>query len=318
VDLADAVSYHQLVLASEGRSLATQQLYMTYEKRFLEFLAERKIAPELEALNAVNVRQAVLWMQKHGQGARGGEVATRTFLDTLRIWANFLEREGVWEISPLRRVRRMRVRRLERQPFSRTEVQALLQASAGSTFPARDRLLLLLLLDTGARISEITSLTVARVSTTERHIRVVGKGNRERTVPFGDATIADGGPTMRALRTYLHVREELLLRHPEQPTDILLLDRRGYPIGRRAGTDIIRRLGDHCGVTNAVPHRCRHTYITTYLTAHPGDEMGLRRLVGHLSRDVLADYTHLSQLAIAERQQRASVLSYLLGNQRSS
>jgi site-specific recombinase XerC len=99
---------------------------------------------------------------------------------------------------------------------------------------------------------------------------------------------------------------------------VLLLDRRGYPIGRRAGTDIIRRLGNRAGVADAIPHRCRHTYITAYLTAHPGDEMGLRRLVGHLSRDVLADYTHLSQLAITERQQRASILSYLLGTKKSS
>lgn len=318
MDLHDAASYHQLVLASEGRSLATQRLYLTYEKRFLNFLAERGMAADMEALNAVNVRQAVLWMQKHGQGARGGEVATRTFLDILRIWANFLEREGVWEVSPLRRVRRMHIRRLERQPFSRTEVQALVQTSSDGTFPTRDRLLLLLLLDTGARISEITSLTMNCVSLSERHIRVLGKGNRERTVPFGDGSVADGGPTMRALRAYLHVRDELLEQHPDRHTEVLLLDRRGYPIGRRAGTDIIRRLGNRAGVADAIPHRCRHTYITAYLTAHPGDEMGLRRLVGHLSRDVLADYTHLSQLAITERQQRASILSYLLGTKKSS
>jgi site-specific recombinase XerD len=212
----------------------------------------------------------------------------------------------------------MHIRRLERQPFSRTEVQALVQTSSDGTFPTRDRLLLLLLLDTGARISEITSLTMNCVSLSERHIRVLGKGNRERTVPFGDGSVADGGPTMRALRAYLHVRDELLEQHPDRHTEVLLLDRRGYPIGRRAGTDIIRRLGNRAGVADAIPHRCRHTYITAYLTAHPGDEMGLRRLVGHLSRDVLADYTHLSQLAITERQQRASILSYLLGTKKSS
>ena len=318
MDLADAASYHQLVLASEGRSPQTMRLYLTYQKRFLEFLAARQIPADLDALNPLNVRQAALWMQKHGQGARGGEVATRTFLDVLRIWANFLEREGVWDVSPLRRVRRMHVRRLERQPFSRTEVQALVPASSQRAFPTRDRLLLLLLLDTGARISEITSLSLDRVSAAERHIRVLGKGNRERTVPFGDGSVADGGPTLRALRASLRERDELLEQHPDRQTDVLLLDRRGFPIGRRAGTEIIRRLGNQAGVPNAIPHRARHTYITTYLTAHPGDESGLRRLVGHLGRETLADYTHLSQLAIAERQQRASILSYLLGNQRSS
>jgi integrase/recombinase XerD len=318
VDLFDAASYHQLVLHTEGRSQATLRLYLTYQRRFLDYLSERGLGADLDALNPVNVRQAVLWLQKHGQGARGGEMAARMFVDVMRIWSNFLEREGVWEVSPLRRVRRMRVRRLERQPFSRTEVQALVQATSTSPFPERDRLLLLLLLDTGARIGEIMTLGLDGVSVTERHIRVLGKGLRERTVPFGDAQLADGGPTLRALRAYLRVRAELLARFPERGANQLLLDRRGYAVGRRAGTDIIRRLGDRAGVPNAIPHRCRHTFITQYLTVHVGDESGLRRLVGHISRDVLADYTHLSQLAITERQQRASIVSYLLGGQKSS
>jgi integrase len=69
---------------------------------------------------------------------------------------------------------------------------------------------------------------------------------------------------------------------------------------------LIHRLGDLAGVEDATPHRFRHTFCTVYLTQYPGDELGLRRIVGHLSSDVLADYVHLAEQAIAQRAGRVA------------
>lgn len=312
VDLVDAASYHQLVLNTEGRSPATQRLYMIYEKRFLEFLAERDIEPTLDALNPLNTRKALLWFQQRQIGRRNGEVAARMFMNTLKTWAAFLAREGLWEDSPLRNVRRVRIRRLERAPYSRTEVLALLAACDHSRTPERDRLLVQFLLDTGTRIGEATGVHVADVDIPQRRVRVLGKGNRERTVPIGMATNADGGPLMRTLRTWLKARGDLVRRHPERAEDWLFLTIGGYHLTAKGAGDIIKRLGSTAGVDNAIPHRFRHTFCTRWLTTFPGDEQGLRRIVGHLSQDVLADYVHLAAEDIAQRAGRVSPTQHWL------
>ena len=312
VDLVDAVSYHQLALQAEGRSPATLRLYLLYQRRFLEYLDARRIPPTLEALNPLNVRQSVLWFQARQLGARQGAVATATFLATLKTWSNFLESEGVWSDSPLRRVRRVKVRQLEREPYTRQEVNAMLQAAQSSRAPERDRLLLLLLLETGARSAEIAGLHIADVSLERRSVRVLGKGNRERTVPVGLASQSDGGPLFRALRAYLAVRERQARRAPERVGEHLLLTAAGYPLTSEGVTNIVKRLGDAAGVAGAIPHRYRHTYATIFLTVYPGDELGLRRILGHVSDQVMRTYVHLSQQALAQRAGRVSPTQHWL------
>jgi integrase/recombinase XerD len=304
VDLVDAASYHQLVLNTEGRSPKTLRLYLIYEKRFLAFLEARGIPPVLEALNPLNARQALLWFQQRRVGTRDGEVAARMFLNVLKTWATFLAREGVWDDSPLQRVRRVKIRRLERKPYSRAEVNALLGACELSRTPARDRLLVHLLLDTGARISEAMGLCLADVDLDGRTIRVLGKGNRERTIPIGVSSVPDGGPLLRALRSYLKVREQLVRRHPGRDNDRLFLTLQGFPLTGDGGTDVVKRLGDVAGIDGAIPHRFRHTFASIYLTQYAGDEQGLRRILGHVSQEVLANYVHIAQQVIADRAGR--------------
>lgn len=309
VDLNDAVTYHQLVLASEGRSQKTSRLYLLYQKRFLEFLQSRSIPPTLDALNALNVRQAVLWFQQRQVGTRGGVVATGMFLSVLKTWAMFLEREGIWETSPLSRVRPVKVRRFERQPYTVTEVGAMLNACTSSHMPERNRFLILLLLDTGARISEITGLRLEDVSFSTKSIRVLGKGNRERTIPIDDPQQSDGGPTWRAYRAWLKVRAAQAERLPGRAGDKVFLTAAGYPLTGPGATDIVKRLGAVAGVQGAISHRFRHTFATQYLTMHPGDESGLREIMGHLSNEVMRIYTHLSRAAVRMRMGAVSLSS---------
>ena len=304
VDLNDAVTVHQLALAAAGRSPQTLRLYLLYETRFLGFLRERHIPPTLDALSPINVRQAVLWFQQRHVGARHGEIATAQFLKTLKTWANFLEQEGVYQSSPLQRIKPMRVRQLERHPYTRAEVNAILHACAESRQPERDRLLVELLLRTGLRISEATGLRVQDVDLRGGYARVLGKGNRERAVPIRKPDVPDGGPLPRAIRAWLKVREGLARRHPERSRDRLFLTLTGYPLSGEGGTTAIKRLGAAAGVDGAIPHRFRHSYITNYLTRWPNDTLGLRRIVGHVSDDVLAVYEHLAQATLAQRAGR--------------
>jgi len=141
---------------------------------------------------------------------------------------------------------------------------------------------------------------------------VLGKGKRERTLPIGLVTTSDGGPLMRSLRAWVKERGDLARRHPERAEAWLFLTIGGYHLTARGAADVIKRLGTVAGVANAIPHRFRHTFCTVYLTRFPGDEQGLRRIVGHLSQDVLTDYVHLAEQDIAQRAGRVSPTQHWL------
>lgn len=311
MDLRDAVSYHQLVVASEGRTDKTQRQYLHFERIFLRYLDQAGVKPELAALNPANVRAALDWyktLPNEGRRTRGGEVAGMVFVDIMRLFARFLEREGILSDDPLRNLRRVKIAKRLRQPFTQTELVALWGACKQSAYPVRDEALFLLLLDTGMRIGEACTLTLDRVRLDQRLVIVgdEGKGRRERLVPIGGSDKRDGGRTLRALRAYLD-------RRPERDRGVnrVFLGRDGYPLEAAGGSEIIERLGKIAGVENAGPHRLRHTFATFYLTVHVGDELGLRRIIGHVSKEVLADYVHLSQSTLAERAGCASLAETL-------
>jgi len=282
-------------------------LYLLYERRFLEYLEARGIPPTLEALSPLNVRGATDWFRSsRATGARGGSTAVVAFVSTLKLWGTFLEHEGVFAESPIARIKRPKVAKRLREPFTPAEMMALWAASQQTHFPVRDEALLLLLFDSGIRIGELVTLTLGKLRLDERHLVVglEGKGRRERLVPIGDPTKRDGGRTLRALRTWLKHR-------PESQSSYVFVDRRGFSIGAAAGSDIFKRIGTLAGVANAIPHRARHTFCSHYLTANPGDELGLRRIVGHVSREVLADYVHFSQTTISQRAGLSSLVETL-------
>lgn len=316
VDLPDAVAYHQLVLASEGRSEATQRQYLHFERVFLSYLGQRNILPTLDQLSVPNVRSALTWYQAQDSRlrSRGGQVAGQTFVDILHLFSRFLEREGIVDDDPLRKLRRVKIPKRLREPYTRTEVIALWGACRQSAMAARDEALFLLLLDTGVRIGEACHITLDRLHLEQRLVVIgeEGKGKRERLVPVGSADRRDGGRTLRALRAYLAERPI-----SERGANRLFLGRDGYPLEAAGGSQVIERLGKLAGVANAIPHRLRHTFCTWYLVQYPGDELGLRRIVGHLSKDVLSDYVHFSQSIIAERAGRASLAEAWLPAARS-
>lgn len=320
VDLRDLVSYHQLTLASEGRSEKTQRQYLYFHTRFLEYLDRKGIQPELAALNPSNLRQAYTWYmaQTARQRSRGGEVGGRAFIDLNKRLGSFGEEEGVFEDNPLRKVKRVRITKHTREPFSMTELNALWGACQRVQQPAREEALFLLLLDTGMRIGEALGLRMDRLrlrDPDERYVLVgaVGKSRRERKVPIGEDQKRDGGRTVRALQRYLQGRKTT--RHSG---DAVFLGRDGYPLTASGANDVVHRLGAQAGVENTHPHRLRHTFCTNYLTANPHDELGLRRIVGHLSRDVMEDYVHLADATLRERAGRSRLSASLSSVRRVS
>jgi site-specific recombinase XerD len=226
-----------------------------------------------------------------------------------KTFSRFLEREGVIPADLLHRLKPPRVAKILREPFSEVELNAMWGACRQSPNSVRDEALFLLLLSTGMRIGEASTLTLDRLRLEERMAIVGkhGKGRRERIVPLGSTEKRDGGRVLRALRAWLAIR---LPHGPD--AGYVFLSRDGRPWSAEGASEAIQRLGEAAGVPHPIPHRLRHSFCTDYLTEYPGDEIGLRKIVGHLSHDVLADYVHFSHTVTAARAGRVSMADRVL------
>jgi integrase/recombinase XerD len=200
------------------------------------------------------------------------------------------------------------------EPLSKDEVEALLKVCKYTReartadrrayrfwrpTARRDQAIILTLLDTGLRATELCSLQIGdvEVKTGKVHVqhgvRGGAKSGKGRFVYLGKAA-------RRSLWRYLADREDE--DDMEAPLFLGLYDR---PMNRDSLRQQIRRLGDKAGVRNCHPHRFRHTFAISYLRAG-GDIFTLQSLLGHTSLEMVKYYTHIAQIDVAQAHRRAS------------
>jgi integrase/recombinase XerC len=190
---------------------------------------------------------------------------------------------GVLETNPARAVHNPKTPQSLPRFLSEAEVESLLAAPDDSELGRRDRAVLELLYATGLRASELTGLNASDLDFAERLVKVLGKGRKERLVPFGTAA-------ERALRGYLPVRAAWATR-PE-PAFFLT------PAGKRLSNDGLRkllaqRLREAAIDKRATPHAIRHSFATHLLNAG-ADLRAIQELLGHASLGTTQRYTHVS------------------------
>jgi integrase/recombinase XerC len=157
-------------------------------------------------------------------------------------------------------------------------LRRLLAACAGKGFDARrDTAIIMLLLDTGARRAELADLQLAHVDLDLDVLLVLGKGRRERALPFGHKA-------GEALERYLRVRA----RHKHADLPWLWIGLRGR-LTAYGVVMMLRRRGRQAGLPGLHPHQFRHTFAHQWL-AEGGGETDLMRLAGWKSRQMLQRY----------------------------
>lgn len=197
-----------------------------------------------------------------------------------------------------------------RQAVSAGDYQGPPPASIALAVAIRDWALLELLYATGVRVAELVGLDTTDVDRGERLVRVLGKGSKERMVPFGV-------PADRALDRWLTHREVLLPdsgehnRGPKSTSAVptaLFLGRRGGRMGVRQVRDVVHRSATAAGVADLAPHALRHS-TATHLLDGGSDLRSVQELLGHSSLSTTQRYTHISgerlRAAFAQAHPRA-------------
>jgi integrase/recombinase XerD len=232
---------------------------------------------------------------------------------TLMSFFGWLNRE--FKIpNPVKGISAPRYQKAQPQPFTREEVELLLKACLYSRdaetkirhsffmrrpTASRDQTIIMILLDTGLRVSELCSLKVDDVDLKTGRVNVKhgqlggAKGGKGRTVFMGKAT-------RKALWRYLASRED-----GEKPDAPLVLSKEDRPMTRNGVRLLITSIGERAGVKKTYPHRFRHTMAINYLRAG-GDVFTLQALLGHSSLDMVRHYAQIAEIDIEEAHRKAS------------
>ncbi len=179
------------------------------------------------------------------------------------------------------------------------ESQALLDLPAPVDFPtARLTCLLELLYASGLRVSELVGLDLQDLLSGERTLRVMGKGRKERLVPYhAQAAVA--------LQTYLGFRSALLADKGLAPSPALFLNVRGGRLTTTSVRTMLRRALDTAAVRSKVsPHALRHSFAT-HLLNRGMDLRAIQELLGHASLSTTQRYTHLGLEELARTYEKA-------------
>ncbi len=180
----------------------------------------------------------------------------------------FLVNDGFMADNPLSRVEQPRRRKTVIDTFSMEQLETLVNQCGRDFTGTRDRAMMLLMLDSGLRVSELCGITLDDVNWTEQTVLVLGKGDRERIVPFGCAT-------RQALSSYL-------VRRGNLSTRVLFVTCYGEPVDRYRARRIIQARCEKAGITSVrcSPHTFRHTMAVSYLR-NGGDVFSLQKMLGH-------------------------------------
>jgi len=231
------------------------------------------------------------------QTTRGqGRTTVQRRVSAVRVFYAWLQRTGQVDRDPAATLRAPRQGRRLPHSLAAAEVSTLLDGAATGdpsddqaddprtrAVAVRDRAMLELLYATGIRVSELCGLDLGAVDA-RGLVRVLGKGNKERTVPLGV-------PARDALAAWLEVRPQLL---GAQTSDAVFLGERGGRIDPRVVRRIVHRAAASAGVPDLSPHGMRHA-MATHVLEGGADLRTVQELLGHSSLATTQLYTHVTQ-----------------------
>lgn len=277
--LVEAVQ-DRLLIPSFVRSLRAANLsprtVETYQEAvglFASFLVEKGMPTEPANITREHVESFIEDLLGRWKSAT---VANR--YRSLQQYFKWLVEEGEIKVSPMERMKAPKVQEVPPRVLGEDELGRLLKACTGRRFEdRRDLALIRVLIDTGLRRSEATNLKVEDVDLDGQVLRVVGKGNRIRVVPFGRKAARD-------LDRYLRVRQQ----RPDASLPNLWLGKHG-PMTASGVYQVVRDRARQAGLGDVWTHALRHTFAHLWLSAD-GGETDLMRLAGWKSRAMLMRY----------------------------
>ncbi|GKT23396.1 site-specific tyrosine recombinase XerD [Acidovorax sp. SUPP3334] len=267
----------------DGLSRNTLAAYRRDLTLYAQWLAEQPPAPlRIDATQEHHLQG--YFAARHAQ-TRATSANRR--LTVLRRYFHWALRERHIVADPTVRLQAARQPLRVPKTLSQAQVEALLRApDTGNPLGMRDRAMLELMYASGLRVTELVTLKTFQLGLREGVLRVMGKGGKERLVPFGDEAAA-------WLERYLSDARAAILGG--QQTDDLFVTQRGAGMTRAMFWVIVKKQAQVAGITVPLsPHTLRHAFAT-HLLNHGADLRVVQLLLGHADISTTTIYTHVAR-----------------------
>lgn len=279
----------------KGHSEHTVRAYVGDVRGLVSFAGARGVA-----ITSIDLSLLRAWLAEHTRrGAARTTVARQ--VSSAKTFCAWAAREGVLASDPATRLQAPKAHRTLPTVLARDQAAAVMAAAASpdtdhpdanhpdpspgdAAVALRDAVIMELLYASGIRVGELCGLDIGDIDSDRRVLRVIGKGDKQRSVPYGD-------PAARALQQWLR-RGRPALAGPRSG-DALLLGVKGGRLNQRMARSVVHRAVQAAGAPDVGPHGLRHS-AATHLLEGGADLRVVQELLGHSSLATTQIYTHVS------------------------
>ncbi len=205
-------------------------------------------------------------------------------ISSMRRFFKYLKSNSIISNNPMLLISNPKVEKKLPKYLTINEIEKLLNTpDMSDSVGIRDAFILELLYVSGIRVSELVNIKINDITPTEKKIKILGKGNKERYVLYGSRC-------MNLLNKYMSIRENFL----KYPNEYLILSKTGRKLNTREVRNIINRIKSKAGIDISIsPHTFRHTFATHMLN-EGADLRAVQELLGHENLSTTTIYTHLT------------------------
>jgi site-specific recombinase XerD len=317
VSLKSLVVGFVLTKRTEGKSPRTVEYYQENLRRFLWYAERQGWSDDIRFLTEWQIREFLGYVgtETHRWGLEGNGSETsqrnashstvRHYFVVLSCFFNWVVEEGFVEENPMAKIKVAKSKPKVVVPFSSEEISRMLEICDydyehnAKFLGSRNRAIILVLLDTGIRLSELIGMKVGDINNDTGYIRVLGKGGKERVVRMGKVA-------RKALWRYLMYRTN-------KDTQELWLTEEGKPLHNSGVQSLVKRLKERAGINgNGNVHRFRHTFALSFLRTDK-NVFNLQYLLGHSDLDMVRRYTSTLGMEDALRAHEKASPADLMG-----
>ncbi|MDE0974551.1 MAG: tyrosine recombinase XerC [Candidatus Nanopelagicales bacterium] len=273
---AQIEAFLEFLGGAQGRSPNTVRAYRS------DLITLFASMPDIESVAQLSLIDLRAWLADlHRAGSARATIARKAA--AARAFTSWALQRGITEVDPALRLASPSVPKALPVILSQGQTATLLDREIDSTnlVDVRDQAILELLYATGIRVAELCSADLGDLDSARKVIRVVGKGNKERMVPYGN-------PAQRALNRWFIFRGKVACE-----TNALFVGVRGGRIDQRVVRSIVNKSTSAVTGSSLSPHALRHT-AATHVLEGGADMRVVQELLGHASMATTQRYTHVS------------------------
>jgi integrase/recombinase XerD len=266
--------------------------------KLVEFLALRGLSLTAAQVTSTHLREFILWLNELGLGAR----SQARLISALKTFYQYLMIEDLAPSDPTELLEGPKLAREIPEVLSFEEVQAMLiSIDLSQDHGVRNRAMLETLYACGLRVSELCALRMSNLFLEIGFIKVIGKGDKERIVPIGEAAV-------KHIRLYLEGVRRKMRDIENGHENVVFLNRRGRALSRVMVFLIVKEAAERAGIPKKVsPHTLRHSFAT-HLIEGGADLKAVQDMLGHESIVTTEIYTHLNMTYLRDTLMRCHPL----------